>query len=116
MPVTGAIPALAMEVDPSLETTMGPGRAAVDDRLPPEIFADQTGDEGWAMEQVLPDYEEEEDEQERIVIQPAARFFQNPLDPVDEGDFDEDREQKLIVSLTRHHEHPVSPSEVAFPK
>ncbi len=35
---------------------------------------------------------------------PAAGLFQHPLDPVDEGDFDNDKEQKLIVSLTRHHE------------
>ncbi|MCP4549552.1 MAG: hypothetical protein GY835_24105, partial [bacterium] len=35
-------------------------------------------------------------------------LFRHPHDPVDEGDFDEEREQRLVVSLTQHDNNPVT--------
>ncbi len=73
----------------------------------PEIFAKRGRPEDEAE---LLDYMEE-DEEEQLAAAPlpsvgkAIGFFQHLQDPVDEGDFDDDKEQKLIVSLTLHHEH-----------
>ncbi|MCP4545843.1 MAG: hypothetical protein GY835_05175, partial [bacterium] len=71
----------------------------------PEIFAKRVRP---GFEEELSDYmEEDEEEQAAAARLPPIGFFQHPQDPVDEGDFDDDKEQKLIVSLTRHHERPI---------
>ncbi len=106
VPVVAMMPTpAAMEIDAAPPaSTMGPGRAPADSQMP-EIFAKRVRPEDEAE---LSDYMEE-DEGERPVAAPLPPigFFQHPQDPVDEGDFDDDKEQKLIVSLTVQHDRPI---------
>ncbi len=67
----------------------------------PVVFAD-TGDEEEVEEEEL---EEEHTEDERETG--FTGLFRHPQDSVDEGDFTEEREQRLIVSLTRDHDNPI---------
>ncbi len=94
MPVESGMPAPSMEVDGAtvLQTTMGPGWLDAAENMPP-IFLEHTEEEEPEAEDVV-----EMDESE----QPEADLID------DEGEFDEDREHKLIVSLTHHHNSPIA--------
>ncbi len=102
VPVSAAMPAPQMEIDNAPLTTMGPGQVAADDQLPP-VFTEGGMEEDDGL---LEDYMEETDEAGPVVV-PAAGLFQHPMDPVDEGDFDDAKEQQLIDSLIIHHGYPV---------
>ncbi len=92
-----------MDVDGALLATLGPGRSAADEVML-AIFA--MGEEEEELEEEVL-IEVDEAEQPAAATMPAIGWFRHPQDPVDEGDFDDDKEQRLIVSLTQHHDSPV---------
>ncbi|MCP4547124.1 MAG: hypothetical protein GY835_11715, partial [bacterium] len=95
----------AMEVDAGLLTpTMGPGTPMQGSEMP-EVFGPKRA--GFGGDELM-DYEDEEEDQRQAAAQlPAIGFFENVLDPVDEGDFDDDKEARLVVSLMVQHERPI---------
>ncbi len=95
LPVASGTPAL-MDIDGAPLTTMGPGRTAAEDVMP-TIFGDQE------------EQEELEEEEQREMDGAEPRFiglFRYLDELVDEGDIVEDREQRLIVSLTECRDNP----------
>ncbi len=109
VPTTTPVPE-AMDVDAGLlAPTMGPGTPVQESEMP-EVFGPKGAESADDVE-LLTDYEDE-DEGRRDQRPMAARlspigFFQNLLDPVDEGDFDDEKEERLVVSLTVQHERPI---------
>ncbi len=93
VPVQSAMPALPMEVDGALPTTMGPGQLEAGEGLP-TIFLARTG-------------EEETEEEDVVEMDESEQPQPGPIEE-DEGAFDAEREQWLIVSLTQHHDNLVS--------
>ncbi len=98
VPVESVTPAL-MDVDGALPATMGPGRSDAEESMPP-VFVET---------EELEELEEDLTEPDEVERQPAQAIsmFLHPQDAVDEGDFDDAKVQRLIVSLTQHHDSMV---------
>ncbi len=92
LPVASETPVPPMEVDGAAVTTKGLGQPATDRNMPVDIFAGSVEDEEREEEELVEETDGSEAEQ-------TAGFigrFRHPQDSVDEGDFTNEREQRLL--------------------